>query len=243
MNLEDQNISILALTYGRPDHTSKVWGNNLSNHRFPGQIHLAHWDNSKIEDSEAIQTICEQYDRGSSFVTLENEGISRPLNKMMKIAFESGSDFVVTMANDILEPEGWIARLVLAAMEIPKAGVIAIPPKDNTVMRYPSKNIAGWNVEEGDVIGNYLITKELWKAIGGFSEEYGMYGPIDLDYCARARLAGFKTLYLADMKSEHIGLVQEPDYYAPKADSLLKAWPKFYQNLMQYKYGTKNLKV
>lgn len=241
--METKNVCVLALTYGRPDLTKKVWKHNLNNHRFPGRFHLSHWDNSPRELADEMQSICGKYDRGVSFYDEGNAGISKPINTMMDIAFKAGADYVVTMANDILEPEGWIARRVLAAMEIPKAVVIAIPPNDATVKRYKQVNFAGWNIEEGDVIGNYLITRELWEEIGGFSLDYGLYGPIDLDYCARARLAGFKTLYLADMESQHIGLEQDHAYKAPKTASLQKAWPKFWANLMAYKYQNKSLKV
>jgi GT2 family glycosyltransferase len=241
-NLEDTNVCILALTYGRPKETRQTWKQNLSNHRHPGQVHLSHWDNTPREGSQEMQAICGKYDRGVTFVDFDNAGISEPLNTMMKIAFEAGADYVITMGNDILEPEGWIARRVLAALEIPQAGVIAIPPKDPSVVRYERKTLNGWNIEEGDVIGNFLITKACWEAIGGFSLDYGNYGPIDLDYCLRSRLAGFKTIYLADMEADHICVGQ--DYPTrEKTEQLKKAWPKFWANVMAYKYKKKPLYI
>jgi GT2 family glycosyltransferase len=189
-----------------------------------------------------MQAICGKYDRSVMFANLENDGIAKPLNVMMKIAFETGADYVVTMSNDMLEQEGWIVQMALAAMQLQKVGIVSIPPTDPTVTRYERKEENGFTIEEGDLIGNFLITRALWEKIGGFSEEYGNYGPIDIDYCMRARIAGFRTIYLSNFKTNHLGYNQDPSYKKPKMELLAKAWPKFWANCAGYRSGRKNIK-
>lgn len=241
--LEDTNVCILALTYGRHSDTAKVWANNLSNHRHPGNVHLYHWDNTEREGSAEMQAICGKYDRSAMFASLENDGIAKPLNVLMKIAFETGADYVCTMSNDMLEQDGWLVQMTLAAMQLQNAGIISIPPTDNTVTRYPQWDDSGWIIEEGDLVGNFFITRKLWQAIGGFSEDYGNYGPIDIDYCLRARIAGFRTIYLSNFKTDHIGFVQDKDYKEPKMKLLTKAWPIFWANCAGYRSGRKDIKM
>jgi len=61
-------------------------------------------------------------------------------------------------------------------------------------------------VKEVSAVGgaNLLIKVDVIKKVGGTDENY-FYGPDDIDYCLRARKAGFKIVYNGLSKSEHIG--------------------------------------
>ncbi|WP_298469307.1 glycosyltransferase family 2 protein [uncultured Erythrobacter sp.] len=49
-----------------------------------------------------------------------------------------------------------------------------------------------------------LIEREIWERLGGFDEEFFMYGE-DVDFCVRARLCGYSTYVSQFVRYVHIG--------------------------------------
>jgi GT2 family glycosyltransferase len=49
----------------------------------------------------------------------------------------------------------------------------------------------------------FLVSVTDWRALGGFCEDEFMYGE-DIDLCWRAKLAGLRTYYAADVAIEHV---------------------------------------
>ena len=99
-------------------------------------------------------------------------------------------------------------------------------------MRYQRQEINGIGYEHGgDIIGNWYVTKEAYYRIGPYPEHYGIYGPIDLEYCARARKAGIKAVYLSDMSAECLECDDDTEYIMNKNRALADAWP-IYSNIM-----------
>jgi GT2 family glycosyltransferase len=154
----------------------------------------------------------------------------------MKYAFDDGADMVITMANDIIEPAKWVEKRVEAMLAIKDLGVVAIPP-NGTLQRYPRNLTDGIRWEHGEVIGNYGITRAAWEKVGGLAEWYGIYGPIDLDYCQRCWVAGLKTIYLSDEAAQHLPGADDPAYTGDKQEALRRAWPNFRQRIHRYRRG------
>lgn len=50
----------------------------------------------------------------------------------------------------------------------------------------------------------FLVRRELFETLGGFDEHFFMYYE-DVDFSYRARLAGWDTLYLAEISVQHVG--------------------------------------
>lgn len=226
--------AILALTCGRADLTEKTWYNNLKG--FDGPLYW--WDNTDTELRHTMRS-CEAYPITKKYESDTNAGIAVPFNRMMDDAFTDGADMVITMANDILEPIGWVELLERGMREIPDAGVVSIPPGDNSsgVLRYNREQAGSLTYEVGTVIGNMAISRRCWAVVGNWYEGYGIYGPIDLDYCARVRAAGLKTCYLSDYQSKHIGVNNPTDYQAAKNESLRKSWPLYHERMRGVKRG------
>jgi hypothetical protein len=68
--------------------------------------------------------------------------------------------------------------------------------------------------------------------LGPYPEYYGIYGPIDLEYCARARKKGVKYVYLSDMECECLPCDNDDtEYTVAKNLSLANAWP-IYSNII-----------
>jgi GT2 family glycosyltransferase len=228
-------IAILALTCGRYDQTVQSWNANLSN----CEHDIYHWDNTPFgREYQLINDFVDTFEPVASFADGNNWGISVPLNNMMHEAFRNGADMVITMANDIIEPDGWIEKRIEAVETIPNVAVVAIPPAGRGTVRYPKKALHGIKYEDdGDVIGNYGITKECYNEIGGFHAGYGIYGPIDLDYCFRIRLVGKKAIYLSDESAIHIGVDNPYEYQKAKDESLRASWAIFADQKRKYSKG------
>lgn len=212
------NVAIIALTCGRPKETARTYFHNLGKLEAIPPLYV--WSNKATWD------VCEIVDEYKPIVHVhcsDNMGISAPLNRLAHMAFDDGADVVITMANDILEPEGWIENRIKAIEAIPNVAVVAIPPT-GTLIRYTKQVTNGITWENGQVIGNWAITKEAFEKVGKLYEGFGIYGPIDLEYCDRCAKHGMKTIYLSNMVAEHIGDNDPPEYKKAKMDSLKEAW-------------------
>lgn len=224
------STAIIALTYKRVDQTRTTWANNLTS---PYPVYW--WDNTPpgVEREQLIE-IAKNYNVVESFHDGSNYGIAHPINRMAERIFAAGHDGFVTMASDILEPERWILMRELICQALP-AGIAAIPPgKHHTaVVRYERQEINGIGYEcAGDIIGNWYVTKSAYQSIGLFPEHYGIYGPIDLEYCARARKQNIKAVYLSDYEAECLPCHNDDtEYTLAKNVSLANAWP-IYSNIM-----------
>lgn len=229
-------IAILMLTCGRIEETRRTWANNLQS--IPDGCDLYWWDNTQDKaERDQLLEIAINYQFKQAWHSLQNSGIAIPLNLMMSVAFEDGCDFIITMANDIIEPANWIMERIEVANDIPSAGVVSIPVSDADCKRYDRKNRCGHVVETGLITGNWLIRKELYSAAGGFCVDYGNYGPIDLDYCVRSWRLGFETMYISDISAKHIGVNNPAEYQSEKGRLLESAWPIYHNNLRAYQSG------
>lgn len=230
-------VAVLLLTCGRAEMTAKVWPHNLNN---AGYEHGLFWfDNGSThaEYGEILGT--------SLFFPIEwfyysntNLGIAIGLNRMIEAAFRRGFDMVVSMANDILEPDNWLLERVQAAQAIPNTGIVTIPVVSS--LMYTEKEVNGIRINEGgQLIGNFLLTRAAYDKVGLYCTQYGTYGPLDLDYCDRCKAAGLRYYYLAGRMAEHIGTVDSnpPEYQQGKDASLKQSWQQYTYNTHAYQAG------
>jgi hypothetical protein len=148
--------------------------------------------------------------------------LSRALNYGLK-DFET-YDAVGFLANDIIEPDNWLL----------KKSELIFKHKVSIASSFPSEPIP---YGDHDLIGNYLISKEAINKLGHFNEEYFNYGPIDLDYCNRARHLELSLKYI-DTSSTHIeGNNSDLRYGFSKSEAVLKSWPLYLDNLSKYNSG------
>jgi GT2 family glycosyltransferase len=125
------------------------------------------------------------------------------------------SEFVALVNDDVMVTRDWLRNLVKYA--IPDDVAMAVPK----VFFWDKKGIinaaggiydifgAGCNRGNGEEdLGQYdeveevfyggiamLIRKSVWQKIGGFDQRYFMYAE-DSDWCWRARIAGYKVIYV-----------------------------------------------
>lgn len=133
---------------------------------------------------------------GYPFYPLEinRKGIANAINTGYEVAFNKlGADYAITMANDILEPEGWLKKRIEQIEG--KTQYISIPT--GKARTHHTNEV---------VIGNTLITKQIFSSIGYHDTYYDKkgYGPIDIEYHARVIKAGFKSAYVLNETAKHL---------------------------------------
>lgn len=239
----NSNGVIILLTYGKPLLTDYVWNHNLNNTGYEcHEVDLYWWDNN-TEGEEFTELFYStlNYRIVYSVHSDENVGVAKALNHMMRRAFKNGAPWVITMGNDIIEPENWAKLRVSAATDIARTGACSIPLPPPGCIRWKQHEIGQWKVEiGGDIIGNYLITRHAWETIGVFCEDYGLHGPVDLDYCFRLRCAELLHYYLAGFEAQHLGPTHphsNPDYEKNKKIAVSQGWKTYSDNQKKYKAG------
>jgi len=165
-------------------------------------------------------------------VTFVNmEGIANALNEGIYRA--DGFDAVAYLGNDIEEPNEWLLNKMIALTTYPDAGIVA-SSLDKVVKEVNNEHI----------ISNWVLHRKVIDKIGLFNESMFPYGPIDLDYCERTWVAGFKTYYVKDCKANHIGSHAEGNEYGwDKQELVNKYWSQHIQDIQGYKNGTKDIKL
>ena len=169
----------------------------------------------------------------ADFVAINIEGIANAMNEAIDIAGVDGYDAIAYLANDIIEPKDWLNKKVEALQTYPNAGIVA-----------SSLDRVRRGVNSEHIISNWLLSMKVVEQIGIFNESMFPYGPIDLDYCERANLAGFNTYYVIDCLAEHLGSHASGDEYGyNKAELLHKNWAKHEADIRGYRDGSKNIKI
>ena len=165
----------------------------------------------------------------AEYVSINTEGIARALNDGIDLMKYGQFDAVGFLANDIVEPAGWLKKKLNALQTYPNAGVVA------SSIHEPVTTITA-----GHIIGNWLISKRAIDAIGYFNEEFHPYGPIDLDYCDRINAAGLLTYYAMDCHAEHPhSHAAGTEYGYDKAAMVAAFWSRHVEYGYRYRSGIK----
>ena len=145
---------------------------------------------------------------------VDQKGIGQACNDALNLAFEVlGSDYCIILANDIIEPEDTIQRR-LKAFEDPEVGIVSINTKANQRNKVY-------------LAGNFMISKKLFEEVGYFTTEWDeSYGPVDLQYCVRSFLAGYKNVNLNNVRAKHTDN-GDTAYGYSKKEVLRTTYPEF----------------
>lgn len=132
-------------------------------------------------------------------------------------------EYIALLNNDVLVSRNWLKELM---PYIRNENVAAVTPKMKFLHNRRQINSAGGScdiygvglnrgngevdMEQYDAVqevfygngGALLIKKQAWREIGPFDERYFMYGE-DLDWCWRARLKGYKIIYVPNSEVYH----------------------------------------
>ena len=162
-------------------------------------------------------------------VIISQYGIAAAINRGFRM-LGMGYETYTILGNDIEEPEDWLTGRINAL----KVGY--------GIVSYPFEAVT--NFVNTDIIGNYTISQELLLSIGGMNTAFDPYGAIDLDYCHRARAAGFHTSYIPGAVAVHKGQHGTGgDYGFNKAEMVQKTWNQHVESIDKYKNGQLSIKI
>jgi hypothetical protein len=170
---------------------------------------------------ESADFIRKNYEQVELIQNQNNYGFAKAYNLVLDSV---ESDYVAILNNDVEVEPYWLKQLVNHATK--KGRVAAANPKmlflyDRTRVNSAGGSCdaygVGWNRGNGEIDNHQydgveevfysngaamLINKSVWSDIGSFDERYFMYGE-DLDWCWRARLKGYKILYVPEARIYH----------------------------------------
>lgn len=223
------NIACIFITLNRPELSLQTIKHNFFNAEKDADVFLI--DNGSIP--ETFNLISGSYPFTKTFRFEENKGIAHAINKGIELAADY--DGIVTLANDILMPQGWLRIMAEYAANIPTTGMVGIHCVEALP---PIQEINGLAVHLSyeKTFGNTLITKQAIEKIGRFNEELDPYSNQDADYAYRLMKSGFDNYYIPGVRSEHIGhdVGNGTEYRKMKDDSLEANWKKHHEFLKYY---------
>ena len=127
----------------------------------------------------------------------ENHGIAFALNVLCRRALDAGSEWVLTLDQDSVIPEGLLAEF---ARHTGQEGVGIICPAivDRNMGREYSRQTAGTEFVGSCITAGNLVRLSAWQQCGGYSEELFIDG-VDFDFCMKMRETGWKILRTHDV--------------------------------------------
>ena len=168
-----------------------------------------------------------------TYLEINKEGIANAMNEAIDVALVDNFDAIAYLANDIIEPDNWLSKKVEALQSYPNAGIIA-----------SSLDQVRHTIQNEQIISTWLLSMAVVDKIGIFNESMFPYGPIDLDYCERANLAGFNTYYCMNCLAEHLGTHASGNEYGWDKGALVnKFWQQHVEDVYLYRNGLKDLKI
>jgi len=192
----------------------------LRKQKFSGKVKIYCIDNSS--SSESLDYLKTNFPE-AVIIPREDGNYCAALNAGIKAGMADGCEYFVSLNLDVSLDERWLQELVSTAENFPECGIVQskillfprneaekLDPKINTlgnVFHYlgfgftsfynqPSSRFT--ETESVQIKGyasgcSILIKKEVFEKIGLFNEEFYMYHD-DLEFCWRAKLAGFTIL-------------------------------------------------
>ena len=162
-------------------------------------------------------------------VIINQYGIASAINRGFRM-LGFGFDTYTILGNDIIEPQDWMTGRINAL----SAGY--------GIVSYPFELSSEF--QNTDIIGNYTISQSVLLSIGGMNTDYDPYGAIDLDYCHRARAAGYRTSYIPGAVAVHQGQHGSGgDYGFNKSEMVQKTWNQHVESVDKYRNGQIPVKI
>ncbi len=214
------DASIIVLTYNGLEYTRQFLESIKKNTKVKYELILV--DNCSSDGTvEFLKKFVKDKPGTKLILNEKNLGFPKGVNQGLKIA--SGK-YIVIANNDIVVTKGWLERMIAAAEQEEKIGLVG--PISNAVSGmqidkdavYPDiekmHEYAGRAAKKnkGQILQFprvaflcTLIKREVIEKIGGLDERFSPGNYEDDDFCLRAQLAGFKTVIAKDVFIHHYG--------------------------------------
>ncbi len=229
-------------TYNRLDLTKRMLDSFFRNTIGPYRLIIV--DNASTDGTQ--EWLKEMVKENMAMIHLhfndKNEGIAVGRNQGLELANKYGPDdeYLCTIDNDIELPKDWLRHCTDIIDDNHKMAVgINFEPTEYPLV---TRNRKTFQLKPIGNLGTAcsVFHRDLHKAIGFFTTEYGLYGEEDADFYFRARIAGWEMAYLKD-KGVHFGEgdLDVGEYREFKTACHKNNLEKFRQNCYAYMGRTK----
>jgi GT2 family glycosyltransferase/glycosyltransferase involved in cell wall biosynthesis len=215
----DRRIAAIVLNYGTPDDTYLAVRSLLASHPPLAMVIVV---NNDATDG-ALRAVLEPFlPRITLIGNGRNLGFSGGMNAGILAALECGADAVMLVNSDVVVPPDCVGSLDRALASEPRAGIAgpvvrsrAEPDRMASLgMTYSRmtgrmRDRAGGSGRSGGTVDAVsgcamLVRREVIDVIGLLDEDY-FFSFEDIDYCLRARAAGFTTILAGGASAYHEG--------------------------------------
>ena len=216
---------VVIPAWNHPDLTRDCVQSLLEHTEIPARLIIV--DNGS--DPETIQIL--RSFKGNDRVALQilynstNEGFSKACNRGMRI---SDADYICLLNNDTLVTHGWLSEMIRIANTQQEIGIVN--PASNTFGEPPNRILPEKEViEMGSSIGFCLLIKrQVIEKIGYLDEGFEQAYYEDVDYCFRAKQAGFLCVLAQRAYVFHVGEASSPSkrpaYVERNRQRFLQKW-------------------
>ena len=143
---------------------------------------------------------------------MSNQGIAKAMNQIFQVAEKKGFQWVLTLDQDSILPERFVERSKKMQKEKPELEIGITAPRiydDNTNTFLKTGSAEYDSYVSHCISSGSFIQVGMYQEIGGF-DELLFIDMVDIDFCIRARLAGYKILVLHDNILRHsLGMCQK----------------------------------
>lgn len=148
----------------------------------------------------------------------KNLGIAYALNRIMEVAHTDGFDWVITMDQDSIIPDGMADEYKKAIRDNENIGIVCPQVIDSRrtymeVKKEPSQESVNFCITSAS-----CTSIDVWEKIGKF-DEWLFIDLVDNEFCKRLTLRGYKILRL-----NNLVLNQEFGKIIPKSERAQKFW-------------------
>ncbi|MEO7271860.1 MAG: glycosyltransferase, partial [Vicinamibacterales bacterium] len=220
-------VAAVILNYRAPEQTVLAVMSLQASFTPPSSIVVV--DNSANESPGTLRARLprDHFPSVSVIDTSTNLGFAAGCNRGIEVALRGGAQFVLLMNSDaVLEPDA-VRTLLAAAGTHPEAGILAplvVRRAEPGIIESAGLSFDGRSgrvrlLQSGRPVGEapqrpfavdaatgcvMLIRREVFERVGPFDEPY-FYSFEDLEFCLRARAAGFMVFCVAGARAHHEG--------------------------------------
>ncbi len=203
-------------------------------------------DNGSTDGTpDYLQGLARDHKRVRVVLHRDNQGFARACNAGLAAAH---GRHLVLLGSDVVVTPGWLERLLDAAENQPRAGLLGPVTNDTAGLQrldesaYDRESLAGLDAfasalalaRAGDVEPTLrlpgtclLVKRELLARIGGLDEVFTLGSHEDNDYCLRAHLAGYRSLVVQDVYVHRLGSAAPALTPAEHEAQLRRQWSVF----------------
>jgi len=216
-------IGVVVPTWNRPEEAAACAA-ALARADHPRRFTVVVDSGSRPPARAALAAALADADRTSIVALDENRGFAGAVNAGLREAFGRGADAVLVLNDDATAAPDVLTTLAAVLRSRPDAGILAPRVLDEPSGREVSRGervvvpllclprtwlrVRGAAARPYDVTGvlgvAFLVTRACWEAVGPLAEPFFAYYE-EVDYCLRARAAGFRIVVVPAASVRHAG--------------------------------------